>query len=82
MQRHSLDDILWEAVLDPIVANLESQKPFYNALKKGFEHLAPEEIDDIERRLTEFEIALATACYNAGLAQGVGIKEQLAPVAG
>lgn len=77
MDSRERDAILWQ-VLEPTVVNLGTQKPLTNALSEAFRHLTPGEKDAIETALSEHEMALAIACYNLGIAQGIGVKGQLA----
>jgi len=80
MEAQKRDEILW-LVLEPTVINLGTQKPLNDGLSKAFRHLTPEERDAVETTLAEHEMALGIACYNIGIAQGVGVKDQLTLVA-
>lgn len=80
MDSRERDAILWDITLAPAVMKLDTEKPLYVALRKAFGYLTPEEIDDIETALSEHEVAVGIACYDLGVAQGAGVKEQLTPV--
>lgn len=80
MEARERDEILWQ-ILEPTVSGVGTQKVLNDALTKAFRHLTPEEKDAVETALAEHEMALAIACYNVGIAQGVAVKGQLTPVA-